>query len=56
MQNRRKVVIWGTGTPRREFLHTHDLADALRFLLENYSSCAEIWSPGNGGLVKTRIP
>src|SRR5215468_5316902 len=34
MQNRREVVIWGTGTPRREFLHTHDLADALRFLLE----------------------
>ena len=38
MQSRRKVVIWGTGTPRREFLHTHDLADALRFLLENYDS------------------
>jgi GDP-L-fucose synthase len=36
MQNRREVVIWGTGTPRREFLHTRDLADALRFLLENY--------------------
>jgi len=34
MQNRREVVILGTGTPRREFLHTHDLADALRFLLE----------------------
>jgi hypothetical protein len=31
-------VISGTGTPRREFLHTHDLADALRFLLENYDS------------------
>jgi len=38
MENRREVVIWGTGTPRREFLHTHDLADALRFLLENYDS------------------
>ena len=38
MQNRREVVIWGTGTPRREFLHTRDLADALRFLLENYDS------------------
>jgi GDP-L-fucose synthase len=38
MQHRREVVIWGTGTPRREFLHTHDLADALRFLLENYDS------------------
>ena len=38
MQNRREVVIWGTGTPRREFLHTRDLADAIRFLLENYDS------------------
>jgi GDP-L-fucose synthase len=38
LENRRGVVIWGTGTPRREFLHTDDLADALRFLLENYDS------------------
>jgi GDP-L-fucose synthase len=31
------VEIWGTGTPRREFLHVDDLADALVFLLQNYS-------------------
>ncbi len=31
------VEIWGTGTPRREFLHVDDLADALLFLLERYS-------------------
>jgi GDP-L-fucose synthase len=31
------VTLWGTGTPRREFLHVDDLADALVFLLENYS-------------------
>lgn len=31
-----EVVIWGTGTPRREFLHVDDLADALYFLLEHY--------------------
>jgi len=30
-----EVCIWGTGTPRREFLHVHDLARACRFLLEN---------------------
>jgi GDP-L-fucose synthase len=30
------VPVWGTGTPRREFLHVHDLASACRFLLENY--------------------
>jgi len=31
--NRRSVTIWGTGTPRREFLHVDDLADACAFLL-----------------------
>lgn len=30
------VPIWGTGTPRREFLHVDDLADACFFLLENH--------------------
>lgn len=32
-----KVVVWGTGKPRREFLHADDLADACYFLMENYS-------------------
>ncbi len=32
------IPIWGSGTPRREFLHTDDLADACLFLLENYDS------------------
>ena len=32
------VEIWGTGRPRREFLHVDDLADALVFLIERYSS------------------
>jgi GDP-L-fucose synthase len=31
-----EVTIWGTGTPRREFLHVDDLADACWFLLEHY--------------------
>ncbi len=31
-----EVVVWGTGTPRREFLHVDDLANGCRFLLENY--------------------
>jgi len=31
------VSVWGSGTPRREFLHTDDLADACLFLLENVS-------------------
>ncbi|KQX06407.1 MULTISPECIES: GDP-L-fucose synthase family protein [unclassified Leifsonia] len=32
------VVIWGSGTPRREFLYVEDLAAASLFLLENYDS------------------
>jgi GDP-L-fucose synthase len=31
------VTIWGTGTPRREFLHVDDLVDACYFLLQNYN-------------------
>jgi GDP-L-fucose synthase len=34
--NDASVVIWGTGTPRREFMHVDDLADACYFLLKNY--------------------
>jgi GDP-L-fucose synthase len=32
-----KVEIWGTGTPKREFLHSNDLAEACLFLMENYN-------------------
>jgi GDP-L-fucose synthase len=32
------VEIWGTGTPRREFLHVDDLADATVFVLKHYSN------------------
>ena len=35
--DRPDVEIWGTGTPRREFLHVDDLADACIFLMERYS-------------------
>ncbi len=31
-----QVEIWGTGTPRREFLHVDDLADAVIYMLRNY--------------------
>ena len=35
--NESYVEIWGSGTPRREFLHADDLAEALFFLMENYN-------------------
>jgi GDP-L-fucose synthase len=37
-----KVTIWGSGTPRREFLHVDDCADALVFLLRHYSDAQTI--------------
>ncbi len=37
MLGERSMTIWGTGTPRREFLHVDDLADAAVFLMKNYS-------------------
>ena len=36
--NASAVTVWGTGTPRREFLHVDDLADACVYLMQNYSS------------------
>jgi GDP-L-fucose synthase len=39
---RDEVVIWGTGTPRREFLHVDDLADACLFLMEHYDAAEHI--------------
>jgi GDP-L-fucose synthase len=35
--NSANVVIWGSGTPRREFLYSDDLADACYFLMQNYN-------------------
>lgn len=42
-----EVVIWGTGSPRREFLHSDDLARALLFLAEHYDS-DDIINVGSG--------
>lgn len=37
VSNKNHVIVWGSGTPRREFLHVNDLADACYFLMENYN-------------------
>jgi GDP-L-fucose synthase len=36
------LAVWGSGRPRREFLYVEDLADALAFLLQNYSGEAHV--------------
>ena len=43
----KSVTVWGSGEPRREFLHVDDLADAVCFLMENYDS-PEIINVGVG--------
>jgi GDP-L-fucose synthase len=47
------IVVWGTGNPRREFLHSEDLADAAAFLIERYDS-PEIINVGCGQDVSIR--
>lgn len=37
MAGRSEIVVWGTGTPRREFLHVDDLAEACLFLMATYN-------------------
>jgi len=46
-KNSPNVVVWGTGSPKREFLHVDDLADACLFLMEKYNS-PEIINVGTG--------
>lgn len=42
MRGEGELVVWGTGSPRREFLHADDCADALVFLLKTYSDEAHV--------------
>ena len=46
-ENRGEVVIWGTGTPRRELLHVDDMAAAAVFLMEHYDQ-TEFINVGTG--------
>jgi GDP-L-fucose synthase len=47
VEGKDSVEIWGTGTPKREFLYVEDLADACLFLMNNYSG-SEIVNIGTG--------
>ena len=42
LEGRREITIWGTGNPRREFLHVDDLADACVFLMHHYDEPGHI--------------
>ena len=46
-EGKKSVTIWGTGTPRREFLYVDDLADACVFLMEHYDG-TELINIGTG--------
>ncbi|VDC33969.1 GDP-L-fucose synthase [Pseudogemmobacter humi] len=48
-----QVVVWGSGTPLREFMHCDDLADALVFLLKSYSGHEHV-NVGSGTEVTIR--
>ncbi|PYK09024.1 MAG: GDP-fucose synthetase [Verrucomicrobia bacterium] len=52
-RNDQKLVVWGTGKPRREFLHVDDLASACLLLLEKYDS-PEIINVGCGEDISIR--
>ena len=47
MQNQRKFLIWGSGNPKREFLFSEDLADAIDFIIQNDIS-TQIINIGSG--------
>ena len=53
MRNDQTLVVWGTGKPRREFLHVDDLASACLLLLEKYDS-TEIINVGCGEDISIR--
>lgn len=42
VNNEADVVVWGTGSPRREFLHADDMADACVFLMKNFNEAGLI--------------
>jgi GDP-L-fucose synthase len=53
LANARELVVWGSGTPLREFLHADDMADATVFLMQHYDE-PEIVNAGTGTDVPIR--
>ncbi len=42
LENKKEVVLWGSGSPYREFLHADDMADATIFCMQNYSDYGHV--------------
>jgi GDP-L-fucose synthase len=53
MKNAEEVILWGTGTPTREFMYSDDAGDACVFLMNEYSS-SEIINVGVGSSISIR--
>jgi GDP-L-fucose synthase len=51
--NQKSIVMWGTGSPKREFLHVDDMAAASVFLMQNYNA-PEIVNVGTGEDISIR--
>jgi GDP-L-fucose synthase len=51
VRNKKKVILWGTGKPKRDFLHVDDLASSIVFILEKYNNDLPI-NVGSGMDVK----
>jgi len=47
ISNAKEVSVWGSGTPKREFLYADDLAEACTFLMDNYND-AQLVNIGTG--------
>lgn len=51
--NRNEIVLWGTGTPKREFIYVDDLASACVFLM-NHKFCDDNFNIGNGSEISIK--
>lgn len=54
LRGERKLAVWGSGTPRREFLHVSDAADACVFLMEREDVTEGLYNAGTGTDVTIR--
>ena len=54
-RNKTEEVLWGTGSPLREFLHVDDVANAVYFFLQNHND-PEVVNIGSGSDIAIDLP